>query len=176
MEENGKKGKKSMNYKNAKIYKLVSNLTNKIYIGSTCRDLRKRFHEHKRHYHLFLKKQKNYLTSYELMKLGDCDIILIENYPCKEKAELHARERFHIETNRAICVYIMTPTQTCPEYRQKHIEEIKAYDRKRCKTAERKAYALEKFDCDCGGRYTRSDKAKHMKTEKHKQYINELDA
>jgi hypothetical protein len=40
------------------------------------------------------------------------------------------------------------------EYRQANIDKIH-----------------QKFDCDCGGRYTYKGKARHFKSRKHQQYI-----
>jgi hypothetical protein len=111
------------NYQNGKIYKLVSFQTDKIYIGSTCQSLAVRKSEHVRRYKYFLAGVPNYTTSYELIKLGDVDIVLIENFPCNSKEELHKGERFHIE-NTDNCVNKSIPTRSKKEYYEEHKEEL----------------------------------------------------
>ena len=44
------------------------------------------------------------MTSFELIKLGEINIVLIESYPCKSKDDLHARERHYIEQFKNIAV------------------------------------------------------------------------
>lgn len=114
-----------MKYENGKIYKIVSDHSDKMYIGSTCSYLSKRLYEHKCDYNRF--KEGNYprITSFELIELGDIDIVLIENYPCKDKNELHARERYWIELNREIAVNRNIPTRTRNEYAHQYYKENK---------------------------------------------------
>jgi predicted GIY-YIG superfamily endonuclease len=81
-----------VNYKTAKIYKLVSgNLT---YYGSTCNELRKRLAQHKASHDSTLRKL---FDSGEEVK-----IILVEKYPCNDRDELNARLRYYIENNKCI--------------------------------------------------------------------------
>lgn len=56
------------------------------------------------------------MSSYKLIELGDIDIILLENYPCKDKNELHARERYYIEQYKDSIVNKVIPTRTIQEY------------------------------------------------------------
>ena len=65
-------------FKQGKIYKLVSKLTSKIYVGSTTQILNQRLLQHKAAYKSFLKKKGNYMTSFELLQHEDVDIELIE--------------------------------------------------------------------------------------------------
>lgn len=111
-------------YQNGKIYKLVSDNTDKIYIGSTCNPLYKRLGHHKNDN----KRKEKILTSKELTKFDDCKIILIEDFPCERKEQLTARERYHIEQNKDICVNKQIPTRTSKEYRQQNIDKKKEYD------------------------------------------------
>ena len=80
-------------YNNGKIYTIRSTTTDKYYIGSTVQPLYKRFHDHKDKYNKYLKTKKGgYNRSYEIFKLGDAYIELLENSPCKNKDELTRRE------------------------------------------------------------------------------------
>jgi hypothetical protein len=115
-------------YQNSKIYKLVSDLTDKIYIGSTTQPLYKRHHEHISR----SKKCVNKCKSIELIKLGETRIELIEDYPCERKEQLNAREGYYIKLNNDICVNVRLAGQTRKEYYDTHKEEInewrKQYD------------------------------------------------
>ena len=116
-----------INYKQGKIYKIVDNTSDKIYIGSTCEPtLARRLEGHVSHHKSYLRgASKQYTTSYQILENNDYEIILIESYPCKSKDQLHARERYHIENNE--CVNQVIPTQTDKEYRAKHAEKIEQY-------------------------------------------------
>ena len=93
-----------MNYQNGKIYKIVSDLTDKIYIGSTTQPLYKRLGHHKGVYKESLTGKNKHITSFELIKLGDTRIELIEDFPCERKEQLNAREGYYIRLNKNICV------------------------------------------------------------------------
>jgi hypothetical protein len=113
-----------MDYKNGKIYKITSDSTDKIYIGSTCQLLCRRMNEHRSNYKRFQNGKFSNMTSYELIALGDAIITLIEDYPCERKEQLHARERYHIELNKDICVNKFIPTRTDKEYREANKEHL----------------------------------------------------
>jgi len=84
-----------VNYQNSKIYKIICNITGQIYIGSTTKKyLSMRLAGHVGAYKNWLKGETTYVTSFKIIENDDYDIILIENYPCNSKDELHARERY----------------------------------------------------------------------------------
>ena len=107
-----------MEYKNGKIYKIISDNTNNIYIGSTCQPLNKRIAMHRGDFKKFTEGKKGFITSFDIMKLGSYDIILIENFPCDKKEELHARERYYIEFHKNICVNKYIPNRKQKEYEE----------------------------------------------------------
>ena len=87
-------------YQKSKIYKLVSNKTEDIYIGACLVDLCKRLSGHK--------SQTNTCSSRKLFKDDAIvTIVLIENFPCNSKNEMKARELFHITNNE--CININKP-------------------------------------------------------------------
>jgi len=91
------------NYQLGKIYKIIDNTNNKCYIGSTCEPtLSRRLAKHCSNYRSYLRKKNNYITSFEVLKNNDYDIVLVESYPCNSKDELFARERYW--TNNIDCV------------------------------------------------------------------------
>ena len=81
-----------INYQNGKIYTIKSFQTDKVYYGSTTQSLSKRLRKHKQHYTYYLKSNKGYMTSYEVLAFDDAYISLIEKYPCDSREELLARE------------------------------------------------------------------------------------
>ena len=92
-----------MKYTIGKIYKLVSNETTDIYIGSTTQPLSKRLGNHKSSFHAFMKTEtgdnrNKFMSSFHLVKYEDCQIILIESYECNSRDELVRRERYYIDT------------------------------------------------------------------------------
>lgn len=184
-----------MDYQNGKIYKIVSENTEKIYIGSTCSPLSKRLYEHKRDCKLFEEGKRNKVSSADIIVLGNVDIILIENYPCKDKNELHARERYWIEQNKNGIVNKAIPFKTVQEklelrdklnekyyeenidaileqkkqYYEAHKDDIK--EKAKEYRAKNKDKFSESFQCECGSHYTFDSKRKHIKTKKHIKYI-----
>lgn len=78
-------------YKNGKIYKIVSQFTDNIYIGSTTRTLSARKAEHKHDY-----KRNKKTLSCELVKLGAIKLELLENYACNSVEELEDREYYYM--------------------------------------------------------------------------------
>ena len=93
-----------VNYEFAKVYKIVDNTNDNVYIGSTCEPtLARRLASHRRDYKRYLEGKQHFITSYEILKNNNYEIILLEE--CKDittKDQLHKRERFYIENN--ICV------------------------------------------------------------------------
>jgi len=180
-----------MDYKNGKIYKIVSDNTDNIYIGSTCSMLSKRISNHKNEYNQFLKGKHNNTSSSELIKLGNVDIILIENYPCESKEQLHARERYHIEQNKSICVNKLLPIRNSKEYYQDNKEKMAEYKKEYTESniekikernkeyyqenkeiiAEKQRLYLKEIKCVCGSSFIMNGKIRHEKTQKHIKYI-----
>ena len=81
-----------VNYQKGKIYTIRSRNSDKVYVGSTCNELRKRIYEHKTDYKYWVDGNRKYISSYEVLKDGMCYIELFEKYPCNSKDELKRRE------------------------------------------------------------------------------------
>ena len=86
-----------VNYENSRIYKLVNYDCGLVYYGSTTQPLRKRLNEHKSKAKL-AKCSSSELFAYS----GNVKIVLVEDYPCKDKYKLLAREGWYIENNRCV--------------------------------------------------------------------------
>ena len=110
-------------YQLGKIYKIVDNTNNNIYIGSTTRPtLAMRLAKHVSNFKDWKKGGKSgYLTSFKVIENQSYDIVLIENCPCDNKDELRARERHYIELLE--CVNKNIPGRTIKEFHKKYREE-----------------------------------------------------
>jgi hypothetical protein len=112
-----------VNYADGKIYKIVSDSCNEVYIGSTTQPLSKRLAKHKDNYKCFLLDKGDKITSHSIIKHGDAKIILIELYPCSQKCELEARE-YHFLKLEANKVNKIMPTRTKHEHYIDNKKEI----------------------------------------------------
>jgi hypothetical protein len=121
-------GKEGTDYSQGKVYKIVCNTTRLQYVGATCqRYLSQRLTQHVSHYDQWKKGKKHYITSGQVLEKGDYEIVLLENCPVKSVDELHARERYWIET--LDCVNKVVPTRTDREYYEQNREKIKEIQR-----------------------------------------------
>jgi len=84
-------------YANGKIYKIESLSAGLVYYGSTYTSLAKRMYRHRNQ-----ERSKSMMTSREVLAYPDAEIVLVENYPCNSKDELHAREHFYISNNTCV--------------------------------------------------------------------------
>lgn len=114
-----------VNYKEGRIYKIVSAHSDKYYIGSTTQTLCKRMEVHRSKYKGYLKGQGPYVTSFELLKLGECHIYLIEKCSCDSKEELCKREGELIREFKNELVNKKIEGRTMAEYRIDNKDNIK---------------------------------------------------
>jgi hypothetical protein len=161
-------------YQKGKIYKLWSPQGDEIYIGSTINPLAKRLNHHK--------STLTCRSKYLFENYDDVRIELIEEYPCNNKMQLNRKEGEHIRENECLNGRIAgrTKKEYGKEYRENNKEDIKEY--RETNKEHNKEYIKEyretnkekinekrseKFDCDCGGKYTQNHKARHLKSKKH---------
>jgi hypothetical protein len=166
-----------VNYQNGKIYKLVSLHTDKIYVGSTTKKyLCERKSEHKNEYKKWKNGKHNNVTSFQLFELGidDVDIILLENYPCNSKNELHARERHYVESMN--CVNKVIPNRTEKEYNQMRDKQKTATQQKQYRNVHKEEISerrkkLEHCEtCNCDVR--KNDFSRHERSKKHQENMS----
>ena len=179
-------------YQEGKIYKIVCNITNEVYYGSTIKTLNKRLTVHK----------KENCISRKILNRGDYKIELIKDYPCNSKWELEEEEGKYIRENE--CINIAIPHRTKEErqiymknfnktYSEENKEKRKQYieqnrehinkktreyyeNNKEKKLLWNKTYRekniekfKEKIKCECGALVNKKGLTRHKKTLKHKK-------
>lgn len=141
-----------MEYEYGQVYCISNN--DLYYVGSTIQGLRERLRGHCSGYTSFCNgKGEHYRSSFEIIKTGKYEIKLIENFPCKSKADLIAREYEIIKQYKELygdkCVNIdgVNPLQTAEEYNQKARDRANAYyieHKAECNEKMRQSYADNK--------------------------------
>lgn len=159
-----------VNYQKGKIYKIVCNITNKIYIGSTCETLSSRLTKH-RYVTKNKEQKKGCCSSYEILKNNDYEIILIENYPCNNREELLMRERYYVDNMD--CVNKRQPISTKEETRNRQNEWQKQhYKNNKDKINE---WRRKPVICDvCGSTTDYIHKSRHQKSQKCLAFKNNI--
>ena len=163
-----------VNYSNGKIYMIrpiAEHEEGEVYIGSTTKHyLSDRIFNHRQLYEKYkVGRGCGRYAVYDIFdKYGshNCAIYLIEEVNANSKAELFAREGYHIKNTK--CLNKLIPFQTREGYLEKkkqyklnHKEHIKEYNEAR----------KVKVTCDCGGRFGLENLSRHKKTKMHLSYL-----
>ena len=179
------------NYKIGRVYKIIHNQSNIFYIGSTFSELRNRFQ-----YHSY---ENNKCSIYPYIKkygIKNFKIILIKEYKVFDKLQLLSLEQLWMNKLKPINnrksfqplkndhnkQYMVGYYENNKEiisvksklYRDNNIEKIilQSKNYRENHKEEIKEKKSEKFNCDCGGTWTKGHGFKrHEKTIKHKKFI-----
>ena len=131
-----------------------------IYVGSTIQKLCERQKDH--NYNLRTEKIKYKL--YEVAReknIGEIECILLKQVEFEEVENLRkTEEEYRVKLNanlNVVACYLSEEgkKEQKKEYREQNRDKIN-----------------ETFNCECGGKYTYTHKARHLKTKKHQNYIN----
>ena len=147
-------------YNKGKIYKIVDNTNDNIYIGSTCEPtLARRLAQHKKDYSKYIKGVRGFTTSFLILENNDYDIVLIEDVKCDNKDQLFQRERYYQDSIPN--VNKLKNARTSEENISVHNLSNKVYENNLKKS------------CVCGGKYIDniSKRTKHFDTTKHQTYL-----
>jgi hypothetical protein len=156
-------------YSLCKVYKIISNQTDKVYIGSTCQKyLSSRLAQHKKDYKKYLNDNKHYVSSFKILKYDDCKIVLIQSYTyCKNNMEKIMFEQDWIDCYD--CVNgrkAYTSLEQKKEYNNEYNKINKEQIRER---------TSQKVLCECGSKLSQGHLSRHKKTsQKHQNYLNNL--
>lgn len=155
-------------FSNGKIYRLVNNVDDEVYVGSTVQTLAKRKGGHKTD----ARRCPDFKVYKHLNNIGwdNVEIVLIENYSCNCKDELKARERYWIDEIKPSLNKIV-PLRTFKEYYVDNQDKLKEYqksyreankdkiqekDRERDKTRRRKEYKKTQRNTDKNREYNKA--------------------
>lgn len=156
------------NYESGKIYKLTSPETEMIFIGSTYTYLYERLQKHKTSFKLNSENTSNE-SAFQILKLKNVQITLIELYPCNNSDELNARKRYWIDQFKDICVNIKIFGKTKEEKLKQKKKNNKKYHENNKEEINEKRKQI--FVCGCGSSVTRWNKGKHEKSNIHQQWL-----
>ena len=153
---------------------------NTVYLGSTLKSEERRMIEHKSNYKRYLNGTYPYISSFEILKYPDAVIKVIATVEVESKQELRKEEDKYILQYRNDANYkvvnvnraFTTKNEKKDESKEYYIKNLEKYTEQHKKYRElNKDKIHEKFDCLCGGKYTRTGKSQHSKTKQHIQYI-----
>ena len=185
-------------YQRAKVYKIISQDTDKIYIGSTIvPTLAQRLAKHIADYGYYKVGKRSFISSFEIIKYPDYKIVLLESFPCNSRDELLAREQHHIDIAGDSCVNMRKAYITLSEeeyvkqynkeynilnkdkidernktYREENKDKIQEIGKQYYKQnrEEIRAKRAKKIECDCGVLFSQSYKLKHYQSFIHTEY------
>jgi len=137
------------------------------YIGSTC-NLKRRICNHKSNsvnniHHNALYKVIRNTGGWKNWKVD-----VVEKYVCASRIDLYIRERYYIDylspslNHSRPCLTDDDRLKYSVKYRENHREYYRNYMKK---------YSKEKIICRCGSNFARSSKTNHLKSKKHKDFI-----
>ena len=104
-------------YQNGKIYKIVCNIKNDVYIGSTIQTLKERLYGHK--------SNRKKCSSGIIIDRGDYKIVLIEEYACDNITQLKKREGYW--QSQIKCINLQREGRTDKEKKEKRNRYDKQY-------------------------------------------------
>lgn len=171
-------------YVRSKIYKIMADTTDEIYIGSTVQPLYQRFSVHKTYATKYLNgTYKNRCTSYDIINNHPtAKIILLEEFPCDTKEQLRAREQYHIDQHKEggklvnkLDAYV--PIEVGREKKRQYLSKNSEYFKELRKQyyEKTKANRMEKYVCECGVELSRSSKSRHEKRRDHLEWLAKND-
>ena len=184
-----------INYDNTIIYKIVCNDLNitDCYVGHTTNFI-KRKQQHKDACSNPNNKSYIFRMYQEMRKNGGWDewvMIEVEKYPCNDRNEATARERHWYEQlnsslNRAtpgrtraerVAANLDLIIEKRKEYYRSNAIEIKEKKKQYRENNKEiiKAKKTEKITCICGSEIAAGYKHEHIKTMKHKQYLESIE-
>ena len=188
-----------MEYRHGKIYQILNNIDDSVYVGSTCQSLSERMSKHR--WSMKTNRHKGLLCDrIEEFGIDAFYIELIEEYPCNSKEQLRAREGHYIRERGTLNKQIAgrTKQEFNQEWYKKNVgynhkyyeqnkdiilEQNKLYrethkdmileQSKLYRETHKEAIAFkkkEKITCGCGSCFRYEDKARHERTKKHEQW------
>ena len=155
-----------MNIKYGNVYKISCNNTDKIYIGSTTQNLKSRLSQHEYFYSQYLQGNKQYYSSFEVLKNNDYEIKLIEICPINE---LKIKEKYYIK----YLINVVNKNIPCRKIKEYYLDNISNYKQYYQKVKNNDRFKILHM-CNCGGCYSLNNKQHHLNTLKHKKIMSTI--
>ena len=163
-------------YYNSKVYKLIDD-EGYYYYGCTCMPLHKR-----RYHHQEMAKRKPHRKIYTMFTndrflKGEIKIVLVEELKLENKEQLLRAENNYIQQSlddsKCLNRYhsLLTDEQK-KEYDRQWYQANRNKILENQKTEERRQQRNSIFICECGSKTTQQNIARHKKSQKHSDYIN----
>ena len=159
------------NYHHSKVYKIVDNTNGNVYVGSTTRKyLSQRLQNHIKAYKQYLNGKHKFMSSFDIIKNNDYNIILLEELSCESRDELNKRERYYFES--LDCINKNYPSRTKKEYYDANKERKHQYylENKEHIIKEKKEYRAKNKEQIYEKRKVYNEQHKERIKEYHKQY------
>ena len=108
------------------IYKIISNSTPGIYIGSTTKELKTRFKVHKSCFESYLNGKGRYCSSFKVIRFNDSAIELLEECEINDLQELKNREGY-LQKTTMHCINKNIAGRDAQQYYKDNKEKYKQY-------------------------------------------------
>jgi hypothetical protein len=155
------------------IYKLTSDKTDKIFIGSTSQNLDERLAQHKRDYKRYLEHKYHYVASFEFVTHKNCKIEVLHSIKSSDKSKIRKWKQIYINLNP----HCVNKHNACrckdrvysQRYYKRNYEKIlqRKVEYRKNNWSEISKRRSQKIECECGLFISKSNFAKHKRTAKH---------
>jgi hypothetical protein len=166
-----------------RVYKIIHNQSDIVYIGSTKNELRYRWKEHKKSFQKWVTdKEKQGTCSiypyFEKYGTESFKIILVKEYEVCDKKHLEAKEQLWINKLRCINQRNLLPLPTKVQQKNKYLKKRDHYLSKQKNYRETHEEQIKnkktlKTFCDCGANVLKDGLARHKRSKKHQESISE---
>jgi hypothetical protein len=170
----------AIDYSKTVIYKIIccnTDITN-CYVGHTT-SFRHRKSVHKHNCNNENSKHYNYKVYKIIRANGGWDnwnMLPIEEYPCENHIQAQIKEReWYDKLNASMncCIPNTSQIESTKNWTQKNIEHVHQVQKQYREKNKQKLIEIKnkKFTCQCGGKYTNSNKSRHETSNKHLAFI-----
>ena len=183
--------KDSMDYQNVGIYKILNTVDDDCYVGSTTQALSKRMAVHRKSMNSQINRDRLLYIKMKILGADKFYIELVEEYPCDNVEQLKQREGHYIREMGTLNKLVAGRTRE--QWKTDNFEHRKDWQKKYdaehkdAKDAYKKEYLKKNGDkikewlltpiqCECGITYTQQCKSRHIKTKRHLQRLEQLQA
>jgi group I intron endonuclease len=177
-----------MDYSKGKIYRILNNVDDDCYIGSTTQPLSKRMAVHRKDMNAASNRDRLLYIKMRLHGAENFYIELVEEYPCENVEQLRKREGHYIREMGTLNKLVSG--RSTDEWRRDSFEHRKAWQKqydtehREKKSAYKKDWLLKNAEkmrewkltpiqCECGITYTQQCRSKHVKTKRHLSHMEQ---